>query len=478
MLLSLVYSLQCSVKDGIACPNDMCCNKNGECGFGANFCASTTCDSQCIVGTLNPARKDDRCGVNFGNTGCDSGECCSVYGWCGKTNGHCLKRNCQNGCPDDENPIDLTAPRADERCGVNFDNSACKPGKCCSKYGYCGSTFAHCGPDNCQNTCDYPKQGESCEAIEALAVNLQLDRIHPVVFNNIQRYCCRVSGITCNSEKVVTNINWSTLRMNGTLSPLPEGLISVDILLNEEDEVALPEVLPKSLTALLIQKKAYPSRHKPLFQPFPDYSNSNLEILHLIRYQLKSPFNTARLPSSLETLGLDKTELKGSFPDFSALVNLTSIYMERNDFVGQLEDFPPQLISFYVVDSDVFGGFPKNLPATVKEFGLIRAGLNLTIPSAFIPPQLEVLYLTDNDISGPVPAFPLTLNTLYLGGNKFTGAVKIEKPLFLTIDRNKISDVFVADPFSLISCDISKNPLQGKASIKILDGKCVANGLF
>jgi len=33
--------------------------------------------------------RTDRCGSQFGGDSCDQGECCSPYGWCGKSDSHC-----------------------------------------------------------------------------------------------------------------------------------------------------------------------------------------------------------------------------------------------------------------------------------------------------------------------------------------------------------------------------------------------------
>ncbi|OUM62910.1 carbohydrate-binding module family 18 protein [Piromyces sp. E2] len=38
----------------------------------------------------------------------------------------------------------------DERCGFDHDMTACPNSKCCSKYGYCGTTNAHCAKSKCQ----------------------------------------------------------------------------------------------------------------------------------------------------------------------------------------------------------------------------------------------------------------------------------------------------------------------------------------
>ncbi|RPA80933.1 galactose oxidase [Ascobolus immersus RN42] len=112
---------------------------------------------------------DGRCGKDFGGATCagwPAGECCSQYGYCGNTEGHC-GAGCQSGCavqvtttvtPTPSNTPAPGGPPAskDGRCGKGFGNATCKGwplGECCSEYGYCGGSAAHCGV-GCQNGCD------------------------------------------------------------------------------------------------------------------------------------------------------------------------------------------------------------------------------------------------------------------------------------------------------------------------------------
>lgn len=42
-------------------------------------------------------------------------------------------------------PVTTTTWRADMRCGSNYGGAKCKPGYCCSKYGWCGAPGSiHC----------------------------------------------------------------------------------------------------------------------------------------------------------------------------------------------------------------------------------------------------------------------------------------------------------------------------------------------
>jgi len=104
---------------------------------------------------------DGRCGATNGK--CPNNECCSQYGYCGSDNDYC-----GNGCQSEfgrcnssgnvttKKPTTTTVPKTtttvtetkptNERCGKEF--GMCPGNKCCSKYGYCGTTNSYCGA-NC-----------------------------------------------------------------------------------------------------------------------------------------------------------------------------------------------------------------------------------------------------------------------------------------------------------------------------------------
>ncbi|KAG9231250.1 carbohydrate-binding module family 18 protein [Amylocarpus encephaloides] len=141
------------------------CRQDGTyCGSKPGHCLpSNGCQNGCSPPTTDPTppRSDGHCGKDFGGAVCDPkgkyGQCCSQYGFCGKTDGHCLaSAGCQNGCsPPTTHP---TPPRSDGRCGKDFGGALCDPkgeyGQCCSQYGFCGKTGGHCLVSaGCQNGC-------------------------------------------------------------------------------------------------------------------------------------------------------------------------------------------------------------------------------------------------------------------------------------------------------------------------------------
>jgi hypothetical protein len=140
-----------------------CCSQYGWCGNTVDYCGTgcqSGC-SNAPSSTSPPAYSTDgKCGASNGGLLCDpnskvyTGSCCSQYGWCGNTVDHC-GTGCQSGCSN----IPPTAPpRADGQCGKAFGGATCDPngpyGGCCSQYGYCGKTDGHCLVENgCQSGC-------------------------------------------------------------------------------------------------------------------------------------------------------------------------------------------------------------------------------------------------------------------------------------------------------------------------------------
>lgn len=111
---------------------------------------TTTTTSTDPTGTSNPST-DGLCGAANGGTVCLGtafGDCCSEYGYCGDTSGHCGA-----GCQSDFGTCDtVTGPpvSTDGTCGSlsTPQGATCVGsafGDCCSASGYCGSTTAYCG---------------------------------------------------------------------------------------------------------------------------------------------------------------------------------------------------------------------------------------------------------------------------------------------------------------------------------------------
>jgi len=112
-----------------------------------------------------PISKDGRCGKGIGR--CKDGECCSKYGWCGRSKTHCsIDEGCNpdyGTCNKNTHTITVTKfatktknngnskpSRNPWQCGKGI--GSCPDGYCCSKYGWCGKSDAYCKlEEGCQS---------------------------------------------------------------------------------------------------------------------------------------------------------------------------------------------------------------------------------------------------------------------------------------------------------------------------------------
>jgi len=79
-------------------------------------------------GSSGSTGSNKRCGSGYGR--CSSGECCSKWGYCGKTAEYCSN---SQGCQ---------LAYGDCKCGSGYGK--CAAGSCCSKWGFCGKTAEYC----------------------------------------------------------------------------------------------------------------------------------------------------------------------------------------------------------------------------------------------------------------------------------------------------------------------------------------------
>ena len=123
------------------------------------------------VALISSAAASKECGPGIGS--CKKGTCCSKYGYCGKTDAYC-GAGCQSsyGICSASNTKKTTKKSSSKKskttakktttnnnkkalktstngkCGPK--NGICPNNKCCSKYGYCGTSDAYCG-SGCQS---------------------------------------------------------------------------------------------------------------------------------------------------------------------------------------------------------------------------------------------------------------------------------------------------------------------------------------
>jgi len=127
------------------CPSGQCCSKYGWCGKSEKHCLiESGCQSEfgeCKTSTNDTISTNGKCGKKDGK--CPEGKCCSKYGWCGTTSEYC---DVSNGCQSEFGKCNTK--KVDGKCGKEYGK--CPSGQCCSKYGWCGKDSNYCGT-GCQH---------------------------------------------------------------------------------------------------------------------------------------------------------------------------------------------------------------------------------------------------------------------------------------------------------------------------------------
>jgi len=182
------------------CPSGQCCSKYGWCGKTDDYCAqgcqsefgdcksTTTIATTTTTKTPEPTIKD-KCGPGIGS--CSTGYCCSKYGWCGKSYSHCaVSEGCQSTyglCTENNSSIK-------GKCGEGYGK--CPSGQCCSKYGWCGKTDDYCA-QGCQSEfgdCKNITSTTSTKTPTTTSEPSTKDKCGPGIGSCSTGYCCSKYG--------------------------------------------------------------------------------------------------------------------------------------------------------------------------------------------------------------------------------------------------------------------------------------------
>jgi hypothetical protein len=97
-------------------------------------------------GDSNPTPAPPRGTCSGGSRGddvCSSRKCCSQWGWCGTSTGHCAGGQVPSQPPPSPPPPTPSPPRGTCR-GGGTGNGVFSIGECCSQWGWCGTSAGHC----------------------------------------------------------------------------------------------------------------------------------------------------------------------------------------------------------------------------------------------------------------------------------------------------------------------------------------------
>ncbi|KAI5287054.1 hypothetical protein KEM54_006275, partial [Ascosphaera aggregata] len=101
---SKIVSINGRCGNGVVCEGSVfgnCCSKAGYCGTGPAYCGLNNCQSGVCDTSAGQISYDGRCGPqqpgNMTCVGSKFGDCCSIYGYCGKGPQFCALGNCASG---------------------------------------------------------------------------------------------------------------------------------------------------------------------------------------------------------------------------------------------------------------------------------------------------------------------------------------------------------------------------------------------
>eukprot|EP00835_Amoeboradix_gromovi_P006394 NODE_741_length_4668_cov_0.416721.p1 type:complete len:597 gc:universal NODE_741_length_4668_cov_0.416721:1927-3717(+) len=181
--------------------------------------------------------------------------------------------------------------------------------------------FRKCGKNGLFSINEIPPKTD-CELVANLGYSLHLDTKRPDVMNAVNLDCCNGNtGVLCRDEKVVA-INWTGLKLDGTIS-------------NE---------LPKSLQYL--------------------HLGSGETTMNYITGTIPDP-----LPIGLIELFVEENKLTGNLPKLPS--TLQRLWAWNNQLTGELpRELPSELIALYVDGNKMSGPVPLKFPASLAEMDL------------------------------------------------------------------------------------------------------------
>lgn len=255
-------------------------------------------------------------------------------------------------------------------------------------------------------------KGDELQTLMQLKSNLQ--RSNSVVFDTwkLENGACNFTGIVCNSNHKVTEINLSQQNLSGP--------VAFDLICSLES----------------LEKLSLGSNF--LYGRISDHLSNctSLKYLDLGSNYFSGTFPSLSALSRLELLNLNKSGVSGSFP-WKSLENLTSLsFLSLGDNPLDRSPFPLEVLQFdklywlYLTNCSIEGQIPVDIG-------------NLTL--------LENLELSDNYLVGSIP----------------NGITKLTKLTQLELYNNRLTGkipVGFGNLTSLVNLDVSTNNLEGDLS--------------
>ncbi len=274
-------------------------------------------------------------------------------------------------------------------------------------------------------------------------------------------------GITIASDRVSQILLGAAWGLSGTLPASLARLSGLASLRITPGQLTggLP-TLPGSLTNLDLSRNS-------LSGTLPDFSGlSNLIELGLNQNGFTGSVPAAeRLPSTLTHLEFVDNDLSGAIPDLSSLGSLVQLDLTGNDLTGGIPALPASLLFLRLIDNDLSGAIGNLSGMTaLRHLHLNDNGFSGAVPGN-LPSGLQQLYVRNNALDGST--FPdlsslSSLSDIRLDGNALTGSVPPDDLLppnlrILLLYNNSLSGALpdMSDLSSLIYLYLQGNALTG-----------------
>ena len=221
-----------------------------------------------------------------------------------------------------------------------------------------------------------------CANVINFAAGLNMAVKRPILFNSVKTDCCLASGVTCNGQTRVVNIDWSNQGLDGILNvtALPSTLLT--LFLNYNQITGGLASLPPGLTHLEISEGNLLTGDLPFF------------------------------PSTLSLIDLGKNNLNCVLPN-SWPPGLLELYLDGNRCTGDVTPIPsPVRMLFlglnagYTNINQFSGSLTLDRPLNVGIYRNLITNVVITDPS-----QLIYCDLSNNPLLGNVNVIALVMCT-------------------------------------------------------------------
>ncbi|GJX70312.1 leucine-rich repeat protein [Tanacetum coccineum] len=275
---------------------------------------------------------------------------------------------------------------------------------------------------------------------------ITLDPYQVLTSWNHSFHFCEWTGVSCGKRhKRVTALQLDSQGLDGSLSPHVGNLSFLrEIFLRNN---SFQGTIPHELGRLSRLRRLYLHRNKFSGVIPTNLSGcSNLEELWLgINKLVGSIPKEMSLLSKLARLVIDGNKLTGGIPPFLGNITSMELFSARsNPFGGSIPDtlgLWKSLTTFYSGECELYGSIPHSIfnLSLLVNFSLSGNHLTGGLPSEIgeMLPNLEILQLRDNKLSGVLPPSISNcskLRSLEMSYNNFSGK--------LTVDFSKLKDVY------------------------------------